>query len=81
MKKRLYIGGGVIVFAALVAFLSVAPSQETARAGASPGVPVAVFGETKFTWQTAVEGDKVKHTYTVRNKGTAELIIEQVKPT
>ena len=79
MRKNVVLGCGFLVLAAAMMILSVAASDDSANAAKDPGVPAAVFSETKHTWQKAIEGEKIKHTFMVRNKGTAELIIEQVK--
>ena len=41
-------------------------------------VPSAYFQETAFTFQPAVAGTDVSHTYVVQNKGTATLEIQKV---
>lgn len=79
MKKRIWYLHGCLLLAATVMLLATAASDENGTAMAAPGVPRAEFQNVKHVWKTAIEGEKVKHTFTVRNSGTAELIIEQVK--
>lgn len=44
-------------------------------------LPVAQYAETDWDFGTIKEGDKVSHTYKVKNTGEAPLIIQDVKPT
>jgi hypothetical protein len=77
MKEKFIAKRGYLLIALAVAAAGLAFS--TAGAEQAPGVPVAVFGPVKYSWQSIIEGQKVKHSFTVRNKGNADLIIEQVK--
>lgn len=79
MKKRIWYLHGCLLLAATFMLLSTAAFDEIGTVMAAPGVPRAEFQNVKYVWKTAIEGEKVKHTFTVRNGGTAELIIEQVK--
>ena len=43
------------------------------------GYPVAVFSSTQHQFEEVVDGVEVLHDYVVRNTGTAELLIREVK--
>jgi hypothetical protein len=43
------------------------------------GFPVAEFPSTGFQFEPVVDGMDVRHEYVVRNTGTAELLIKEVK--
>lgn len=43
------------------------------------GFPVAEFPSTSFQFEPVVDGMDVRHEYVVRNTGTAELLIKEVK--
>ncbi|MBI5843865.1 MAG: hypothetical protein HZB23_04250 [Deltaproteobacteria bacterium] len=70
---------GCLALAALAFLIGAAAPEDQGAALAGPGTPKAEFGHVKYSWTTAIEGEKVKHTFPVRNRGAAELIIEQVK--
>ena len=42
--------------------------------------PVAVFSETTFDFGEVFEQTEYRHVFVVRNKGKADLLIEDVKP-
>lgn len=42
-------------------------------------VPIAVIKDRTFTFDPVPEGTEVVHEFTVKNTGTAELRVEQVK--
>jgi len=54
--------------------------------GFGPPPPPAVVGpkivipDPKFHWGKVLQGDKVEHTWIVRNEGSSVLRITQVKP-
>ena len=52
--------------------------KEAANPAATPQ-PRAVFPEKKFQFKPVLEGERVKHTYKVVNKGQGDLKIEKVK--
>lgn len=58
-----------------------APVQAEPEVKPDGPLPVAVFSETDWDFGTINEGDKVVHTYKVKNTGEAPLIIQDVKPT
>jgi hypothetical protein len=59
------------------ALLSVtAMAKETEK---KPG-PTAVFPEKTYHFDPILEGLAVTHVFKVQNKGTAELLIQRVKP-
>lgn len=43
------------------------------------GYPVAEFSSTRHQFEPVVDGMEVRHDYVVRNTGTAELLIKEVK--
>ena len=43
------------------------------------GYPVAEFPSTRYQFEPVVDGMEVRHEYVVRNTGTAELLIKEVK--
>ena len=43
-------------------------------------IPVAKFDAMEYDFGTVAEGDKVEHVYKVSNSGTADLVINDVKP-
>jgi hypothetical protein len=58
------------VFAQTTVFGAQEPKKES---------PVAVAPEPRYEFAPVPEGSEVMHDYVVQNKGTAPLIIEQVK--
>lgn len=70
---------GCLAMGAIIMLAVSAVQGDKGAALAAPGTPRAEFDHVKYSWQTAMAGEKVKHTFNVRNTGTAELIIEQVK--
>lgn len=46
----------------------------------SGNLPVAEFDNMEHDFGTIKAGDKVEHVYKVTNKGTADLVISEVKP-
>lgn len=79
MKTGLkFVCGCLFVGAAILLALSPVSGEKSAAA-AGPGTPRAEFDHVKYTWQSVIAGNKVKHAFSVRNTGDAELIIEQVK--
>lgn len=46
---------------------------------AKTGAPVALLEERSFTFTPVPEGTEVVHDFTIKNKGSAPLQIEQVK--
>lgn len=59
------------------------PSPIKAEAEVKPEgpLPVMQFSETDHDFGTIKEGEKVSHTYKVKNTGEVPLIIQDVKPT
>ena len=43
------------------------------------GFPVAEFSSTRFQFEPVVDGTDINHDYIVRNTGTAELLVKEVK--
>lgn len=43
------------------------------------GYPVAEFPSTRYQFEPVVDGTEVRHEYVIRNTGTAELLIKEVK--
>ncbi|MDX9786985.1 MAG: hypothetical protein RBT11_09425 [Desulfobacterales bacterium] len=64
---------GIMLFCVAVAFTAAGRENE-------PPAPIAVFPEKTFQFETILEGVEVKHDFIVQNKGTAELLIQHVKP-
>jgi len=66
---------------------AVTPGAETSPIKAEAEVkpegplPVMQFSETEYDFGVIKEGDKVSHTYKVKNTGEVPLIIQDVKPT
>ena len=48
-------------------------------AGAQGDSPAAVLPEANYRFDTAIEGEIVRHDFILYNKGSAELTIEKIK--
>ncbi|ABW65833.1 conserved hypothetical protein [Desulfosudis oleivorans Hxd3] len=71
--KRLIMLSGMVLFllsAGAVVFAADVPDKAS---------PVAVIEARTFTFDPVPEGTEVVHDFTVKNTGTAELRVEQVK--
>jgi hypothetical protein len=47
--------------------------------GVQPLAPSAVFTQSSFQFESALEGQAVEHDFLVQNKGGADLQIEKIK--
>lgn len=76
MRNRF--GRNCIVTAGLLVLLlslaGVGGAQDDGRA------PVAEFSESTFDFGQVFEQDEYRHVFKVRNRGKADLLIEDVKP-
>ena len=66
----------VLIFIVLVSILA---APLAGAAGDTPNVPVAVVPEPGFEHPSVLEGKELFHDYIIRNTGTAELEIKQVR--
>lgn len=76
MKKRtwqLYLMT-LLLASALLAVTAMAKEPERKAA------PAAVFPEKTYQFKPVLEGTVVTHVFKVQNKGTADLLIQRVKP-
>jgi hypothetical protein len=48
-------------------------------AGAQGDLPAAILPEAHYRFNTAIEGEIVRHDFILYNKGSAELTIEKIK--
>ena len=67
-----------IVFAVIASLLLGAFVAAAAEEGALKQ-PSALFPETEYAFPSVVEGARVKHDFVIRNTGTAELQVHQVR--
>ncbi|MEM7260769.1 MAG: DUF1573 domain-containing protein, partial [Planctomycetota bacterium] len=56
------------------------PPKKEGTAKPSTGRPAMVLPETEWSWGDVLQGDKVSHTFNVKNTGDEVLRITQVKP-
>jgi len=62
---------------------SLPPGKRTTRLQVPPtdfSPPVLVIDEADFTWGSAIQGELIRHSFKISNKGGAPLTITQVKP-
>lgn len=59
---------------------AVTPTSPAPDAKPEGPLPVIEFDKTSFDFGTIKEGDKVTHTYQVKNTGVAPLIIQNAQP-
>jgi hypothetical protein len=64
----------LVMTATLLAVTAIAKETETKPA------PAAVYPEKAYHFEPVLEGAKVTHAFKVQNKGSADLLIERVKP-
>jgi hypothetical protein len=75
-----------VMLAVLLAFVvtaaGVAQEQQQAQEKTAPaaGEPTATIENTRHDFGEVYEQKGYKHTFKIKNTGTADLLIEQVKP-
>lgn len=69
----------VITVLALVLTLAGGVSALRAKNGSGPSPKIEVI-DVKYDFGRVFEGEKYEHTFTVRNRGGADLVIDDVKP-
>ena len=72
LEKTLYLGLGICF---MVSWSLVVKEQSFAK-----GQPRIAIDSLDYDAGEVWEGDEIVHTFSVRNEGDAELIIENVKP-
>ena len=56
------------------------PATPTERPGEEEPRPELSIADARYSWGTAFRGERLEHTFVVKNSGTAPLVIEEVKP-
>ena len=76
MRKKTGGWRAVVFFAIMGGYLMTAQGSSAE----SPAGPVVVFPETTFDFGVVLEGKEVAHDFVVQNRGTSELVIQNVQP-
>ncbi|MDI6796791.1 MAG: DUF1573 domain-containing protein [Desulfatibacillaceae bacterium] len=68
-----------VLFSGLALMNSGGPAlADEGRPAVQGGQPLAVMDSNNYAFEKVFEGEKVEHTFIIRNKGDAELIIERI---
>ncbi len=60
--------------------LDTCDTSSNSKKNALSSFPKIIVAEKVFNFKTVYEGEPIVHTFTVKNGGSGELVIEKVKP-
>jgi len=76
VRNYLFLGCWLGVFS--LCLVSGAAWAQEGQTAAESGAPVAVMESQYHEFAHVLDGEKVEHTFIIRNKGDAELVIERI---